>query len=103
MSSTAVTGPRAVSKMVVRCETFRRGSDIVLQRRAFVVLSEDRTHRIGDLADRCFHLDGSDDGADEVRPVRCRRYHGAERRPARLVAAAGTDCADAPDLPAFDV
>src|SRR5438034_4353931 len=84
-SSTAGTGPRAVSNTVVRCETVRRGAAInrrPLHRGRVLVLAEHAAHCVGDLAERGPGLDGRDYRRNEIRAVSRGPGDRVEGRPA---------------------
>src|SRR5258708_18723696 len=97
-SSTAGTGPRAVSNTVVRCSTRSSAPSAIgpepsaisrshLECRCLRVLAEDVAHRVGDFADRRARLDRGDDRRHEVAAVaRGLRDRGA--RGAQLAGAA---------------
>src|SRR5262245_35992868 len=101
-SLTAGTGPVAVSKTVVRCSTFRRGSAIS-RRGGLSVFTEDGAERVGDFAHRRPGFDGGDDRRHEVGATGRSLRHRVDRGPPRRFTSLRTDRAQPLDLPSFHV
>src|SRR5712691_2468373 len=90
-SSTAATGPRVVSKTVVRRSTDRRGSRFTVHGsrfgvlgsngRCFFELAEHGAQSIRDLADRRLCFDGGDDRRHEIAAVARGLRHGVDGAP----------------------
>src|SRR6185503_18267567 len=79
-----------------------RAPDLGLSGIDFLVLAEDGTHRVRDLADRGVRLHRADDRRHQVVAPARRRADGVDRGAPRRLVARGPHLPDAPDLRRFD-